>query len=195
MPRSLTAATASVGETPIIVFVPWSKLNVITSGRSLARRMPSIAAVASSSAKNVSSTSRSAPPAASPRACSSNVAAHSSSESGPSGSHRRPVGAEGSRDQGSPGRRLARQLDGALVHLEGPPGEGRVLEPQPRRAERAGQDHVRPGVDERAMKAQHPLRLVEEPLLRGHPGLEPKLLVVRAGRAVRDQHPSLFERL
>jgi hypothetical protein len=69
-PSGTIASTTSAGEWPIIVRVPWSKLNVTTSGRSLARRVPSIAASASSIEKNVSSRSRSASPALRAPACS-----------------------------------------------------------------------------------------------------------------------------
>ena len=106
--------------------VPWSKLKLTTSGRSLARRMPSIAAVASSRAKNVSSTSRSAPPAASPRACSSYVAAHSSRVSVPERLAELTGWTERACDEHMPVGGLARKLDRALVHLDGAPGERRV---------------------------------------------------------------------
>ena len=69
-PSGAIASTILVGLNPIMVRVPWSKLKVTASGSALARRIPSMAASASSSAKNVSSKSRSTPPSSSAAACS-----------------------------------------------------------------------------------------------------------------------------
>ena len=70
IPSGTTAATASVGLRPIIVRVPMSNENDTTSGKLVALWIPSTAQTASSTAKIVSSTSRSTPPSASALACS-----------------------------------------------------------------------------------------------------------------------------
>ena len=85
------------------------------------RAMPSAAARNSSGAEIVSTQSTSAPPASSPRACSSNISAAASTVSGPSGAMISPVGPiEPATTTGRPGGvgGLAGDLGGDAVELD-----------------------------------------------------------------------------
>ena len=78
--------------TPIMVRPAVSKLMVTATGRSQAALAPRTAASASLRSLMVSIHNRSAPPSASPRACSAKASSHAWADTAPRGSSSSPVG-------------------------------------------------------------------------------------------------------
>ena len=76
---------------------------------------------------------------------------------------------------------------GPPVQVSSVTGEARFPEPNRRATERAGQDDLRTGVDERSVKPKDPLGMCIHPFLRRHADAESHLLVARPGRTVGDE--------
>ena len=151
------------------------------------------AARISSGADIVSIHATSAPPATRPRICSVNTSTASSSVSAPSGANSSPVGPTDpatTTGRGAASATSRASSAARLVELEHAVLGVVQLQPVPVAAERVREDDVGARVDERPVQLLHPFGMVDVPELGRLARLEAHLEVVRAGRAVGEQHPA-----